>query len=114
MARMSKRADTRRRWERIVGAFERAGVSQAAFAADQRVGEPALRYWIYKLRAERRGAAQRRSPTEVRLLPVNVAPTTVAGEWIEVRAGDVAIAVPAGTAPEYLAQVVAALRANRC
>jgi hypothetical protein len=108
---MSKRDEARGRWEQIVGQYERAGVSQATFAAERRVGLAALRYWIYKLRGEKEGP--RRSSREVRLLPVEVTRPALSPA-IELRLGDVSIAVPAGTRAEYIAEIVAVLRAARC
>ncbi len=109
---MNKRGEARGRWEQIVGEYERAGVSQATFAAERRIGIAALRYWIYKLRAEKAG--RRQSSREVRLLPVEVTTPRAAAPAVEVRLGDVSIAVPAGTRAEYIAEIVAVLRAGRC
>lgn len=106
---MSKRAESRRRWEQIVSRYRRAGLSQAAFAAEQKVGMPALRYWIYKLRDE---AQVQQEGRQVRLLPVEV--TGLAARGIEVRVGQVAIALPAGTPAAYVAELASALGAPRC
>ncbi len=106
---MSKRAESRRRWEQIVNRYRRAGLSQAAFAAEQKVGMPALRYWIYKLRDE---AQARPEDRRVRLLPVEV--TGLATRSIEVRAGQISIALPAGTPAAYVAELASALGGPRC
>lgn len=106
---MSKRAESRRKWEQIVSRYRRADMSQAAFAAEQRVGMPALRYWIYKLRDEARPEPV---GTQVRLLPVEVTGLGVRG--IEVRLGQVSIALPTGTPAAYVAELASALGSPRC
>ena len=105
---MSKRDEARHRWARIVARYEQAGRSQAAFAAEQKVGLPALRYWIYKLRGEEETPPAR--PQEVRLLPVEVAGL----RGIEGRVGQVSIALPPGTPAAYVAELVSALGGARC
>lgn len=107
---MNKRTETRRRWEQIVARYARSGLSQSAFAAAHRVGEPALRYWIYKFRNEARGPTP--SPTDVRLLPVEVAGLSTPS--IELRLGAVSIVLPPGTQATYVAEIATALRASGC
>lgn len=108
---MNKRDETRKKWEQIVRRHEQSGMSQAGFAAAHKVGEPALRYWIYKLRAEKARAASPAAP--MRFVPVEVAGTPKAGA-IELRLGDVAIMLPEGTTAAYVAELAAALRRVPC
>ena len=51
---MKNREATRKHWTQVVARFEAAGVGQAVFASQAGVGLEALRYWIAKLRRERR------------------------------------------------------------
>ena len=88
------------------------------FAAEQGVGLAALQYWISKLGHEAKARKQRRQP-ELTLVPVRVrrappAPTVPRAGRVEVRLGEIAVRVPVGTDPEYLAGVVSALRAAPC
>jgi hypothetical protein len=117
---MGKREETRRFWTDMVSRYERAGQPRKVFAANHDVGLAALQYWICKLRREAEGA--RRQPaaasSELRLVPVRVAPQTTAtfehAGRVEIRFGGLSIRVPLGTDPRYLASVVAATRAAAC
>lgn len=110
---MRKREEIRRKWQQIVDLYERAGLSQAAFAASQKVREPALRYWIYKLRGEARG--RRPESSSVRLLPVEVAGVVgSAAPPIEVRIGGLSISLPGSMTAAYVAELASALQASRC
>jgi hypothetical protein len=114
---MGKREETRRFWTDMVSRYVRAGQPRKVFAANHDVGLAALHYWICKLRREAEGA--RRPPaaasSELRLVPVRVAPQTTAHAGrVEIRFGGLSIRVPLGTDPRYLASVVAATRAAAC
>jgi transposase-like protein len=106
---MRKRAESRRKWEQIVSRYRQAGLSQAAFAAEQKVGMSALRYWIYKLRDEAKAQPKER---HVRLIPVEV--TGLAARGVEVRVGEVSISLPVGTPAAYVAELASALGGPRC
>lgn len=108
---MSKREQTRQRWEEIVGRYEKAGMPQASFAVAHKVGQAALRYWIYKLRRQKAHWARPASP--VRLLPVEVKGFAPTGS-IEIRLDEMAIALPATTPAAYVAALASALRPSRC
>ena len=117
---MGKREETRRFWTDMVSRYERAGQPRKVFAANHDVGRAALQYWICKLRREAEGA--RRPPaaasSELRLVPVRVAPQTTAtfehAGRVEVRFGGLSIRVPMGSDPRYVASVVAAMKATAC
>lgn len=104
---MKKREATRRYWTEVVARFERAGVAQAVFASQVGVGLAALRYWIAKLRRERR-----RSPsaelTPVRLIPVSV--RAARRGHLDLRIAGFRLRVSEGLDPEYVAAVVLALK----
>lgn len=107
---MSKRDEVRQKWAQIVAGYHQAGRSQAAFAAEQKVGLPALRYWIQKLRGEPRPSAGQ--APRVRVLPVQVTGLELRG--IELRVGEVTIVLPAATPAAYVAEVASALGGSRC
>ena len=117
---MGKREETRRFWSDVVSRYERAGQPRKVFAANHKVGLAALQYWICKLRREAEGA--RRPPaaasSELRLVPVRVAPQTTAtfehAGRVEVRFCGLSIRVPMGSDPRYVASVVAAMKATAC
>ena len=117
---MGKREETRRFWADVVSRYERAGQPRKVFAANHDVGRAAVQYWICKLRREAEGA--RRPPaaasSELRLVPVRVAPQTTAtfehAGRVEVRFGGLSIRVPMGSDPRYVASVVAAMKATAC
>jgi len=99
--------------------YERAGQPRKCSRPSQG-GLAALQYWICKLRREAEGA--RRPPaaasSELRLVPVRVAPQTTAtfehAGRVEVRFGGLSIRVPMGSDPRYVASVVAAMKATAC
>ncbi|HJX66362.1 MAG TPA: hypothetical protein VJ860_20695 [Polyangia bacterium] len=112
---MGKREETRRFWTDVVSRYERAGQPRKVFAANHKVGLAALQYWICKLRREAAGAKRQAVASELRLVPVRVAPQTTAHAGrVEIRFGGLSIRVPLGTDPRYLASVVAATRAAAC
>ena len=112
---MGKREETRRFWTDVVSRYERADQPRKVFAANHKVGLAALQYWICKLRREAAGAKRQSASSELRLVPVRVAPQTTAHAGrVEIRIGGLSIRAPLGTDPRYLASVVAATRAAAC
>ena len=108
---MSKREETRQFWTDLVCRYEKEGQPQKAFASDHQVGVAALRYWICKLGREAKAPS-------MRLLPVRIAHHAAARPEptgrLEVRLDGLSIRVPIGVDPQYLARVVAAMRAPAC
>ena len=86
-------------WERAVAMIESGTTTRSAVS--ERLGVSAVSYWVTKLRRERGSSTE--------LLPVRVT-----GQWstgcIEVRVGDVTVSVREGVKPEYVADLVRALR----
>ena len=92
----------RRFWKRVVATWQRGDGTQAEVAARFGVSRSAVGYWAGRLRSE-----SSEQPPE--LLPVRLSGELVTG-GVEVRVGDVALRVSAGTDPEYVAGLVRALR----
>ena len=92
-------------WERLVGEFERSGLTQADFAERRGVLVGTLRYWIYKLRGETRAA----EPKSVELVPVRVASSAV--RHFEAQVAGVGFRFEVGTEPGYVAAVLRELGA---
>ena len=88
-------------WERAVAMIESGSTTRSAVSERLGVSESAVSYWVTKLRRERGSSTE--------LLPVRVT-----GQWstgcIEVRVGDVTLSVREGVKPEYVADLVRALR----
>jgi hypothetical protein len=112
-------------WRSLVAKFERAGMSQAAFAAASGVSLPAFRHRLYKFRAADQGASAalvpegRNEQTGLRLLPVEVrqaangSPDGQVGA-IEVDVATLRMRIVGGADPAYVAALVGALREPRC
>lgn len=81
--------------------IESGSTTRSAVSERLGVSESAVSYWVTKLRRERDSSTE--------LLPVRVT-----GQWsagcIEVRVGDVTLNVREGVKPEYVADLVRALR----
>ena len=92
--------------------FETAGLSQARFASQVRVGLPAFRYWLYKVRREEGSTAVSAVP---RLLPVEVLPApavTGSEPSIEVDVATLRLRLVGAADPGYVASLVGALRGS--
>ena len=90
--------------------FETAGISQAKFATQARVGLPAFRYWLYKVRREEISTTVSAVP---RLLPVEVVPAaavTRSEPSIEVDVTTLRLRLVGAADPGYVASLVGALR----
>src|SRR5262249_35049062 len=94
-------------WEKTVRDFHKSNETHESFAQRQGVSLAALRYWLYKLRAEAGEASAVSTP--VRILPVTVTGATTA-DVVELAVEGVVVRFRAGTAASYVAQLVAALR----
>ena len=121
------------RWKKLVADYEASELTQREFATERGVSFSNLRNWIYKLRKETRplvtepakvpGQAPVRAPaTEaLRLMPVRAVASSPKArrKAIAVAAADPLLELalpsgarlrfPAGTAPEYLRALAAAL-----
>lgn len=107
----------RQKWERIVHEYESTGASQKAIAERFGVTFYALRYWINKFRSERRAVELSSGDRDgggddARMLPVEVV-GGAATDWttVTIHLGDLSICSEVGTDPDYVASLVAALRA---
>ena len=107
---LKNREATRKHWTQVVARFEAAGVGQAVFASRAGVGLAALRYWIAKLRRERRPSLTAALTPPVRLVPVAVAVTAAGRGHLEVRVGGVRLRAREGMDPDYVAAVALALK----
>jgi hypothetical protein len=106
---------SRGEWAAIVGAFERSGQSHVEFCSKRGLEVQSFRGWLYRLRK-----AERAAP-EVALVPIEV--TAGPSSPLVTRAGvpaelvlavsDLEVRVSVGTDIEYVARLVAELRA-RC
>ena len=106
---------SRGEWVAIVGAFERSGQSPEEFCSKRGLEVGSFRGWLYRLRKAARPVA------EVALVPVEV----IAGPSVPrvtrdggptelvVAVSDIDVRVSVGTDIEYVARLVAELRA-RC
>ena len=102
---------TREIWQNLIKQFERSGKTQEQFATEREIPLAALRSWIYRLRRE--SAAQAAAILPVRVIssaspPTARRPEDEGGAAVEV----VLVRFAAGTASEFVADVVARLR--RC
>ena len=54
---MERRKAVRSKWEAIISAYEKSSDTQKEFARKRQIKISTLRYWLYKLRMERREEA---------------------------------------------------------
>lgn len=112
---MKSKQRSREFWEKAVERAETSNKTRAECACELGVGAPALSYWIYKLRAERRtrrNKSTRQEPCRA-LVPVRVIdsePTrsTALGLSID----GMVLSFEEGVSVEYIAGLAGALR--RC
>lgn len=104
---MRQKQRSREFWENAVEYTEASGKPRAQCAKKLGVGEPALNYWIYKLRRERE------QNSAGALVPVRVITSgPVAPQHLELAVDGAFVRFAEGTSPEYVAQLAGALR--RC
>ena len=102
---MKRKHRSREFWENAVEYAEASGKTRAQCAKKFGVGEPALSYWVYKLRRERDNAGGGA------LVPVRViTPEPVAPQHLELDVDGALVRFAEGTSPEYVAQIAEALR----
>ena len=109
----------RKKWERIVREYESGDASQRAIAERFGVSFYALRYWITKFRSERRAGELSDGDgdgdgdgDDARMLPVQVVGGAATDSTtVTIHLGDLSICSEVGTDPDYVASLVAALRA---
>lgn len=106
---MKSKQRRREFWERAVEQAESSGKTRAQCAKELGVGGPALSYWIYKLRSERRSSS---GTTPCRaLVPVRVVesgPERSNGLVLEV--DGMTVRFDEQTSVEYVARLAGALR----
>jgi len=111
---MRKRRDSGR-WAAIVATYEKSGKSVPAFCAERRLKVSTFKWWRWRLRSAPVAAA--RTPSEVRLIPVDVVGLAAARGTeptsIEICVSNVSVRVEVGTDATYVAALVAELR-SRC
>lgn len=111
----------RKKWERIVREYESGDATQKVICERFGVSFYALRYWINKFRSERRAVELSGDDgdgegdgdgDDARMLPVEVVGDD-ATDWttVTIHLGDLSICSEVGTDPDYVASLVAALRA---
>lgn len=98
---------SRKQWSKIITAFESSGQTHEAFCARHKLIVGTFRTWLYRLRAA--------APAEIALLPVEVTTPPVAPEpaTIVIDVAGIEIRIPIGADLQYVAGLVAELRA-RC
>jgi hypothetical protein len=74
---------SREYWVGLVGKFEQSGLSQRIFCESQGVRESALRYWLYRLRRERK-----KGPNPLGRFVQVVPSTTASGTTCKLRLGN--------------------------
>ena len=107
---------SRAEWEALIREMEASGQSVARFSARRGLKAETLQWWRWKL--QRAEPVSRNAKASFRLMPVDVIESAAAADvWnpasIDVSVGDIAVRVPVGTEPAYVASLIAALRA-RC
>lgn len=104
---MKRKQRSREFWKNAVAYAESSGKTRSQCAKQLGVGEPALNYWVYKLRREREESGGGE------LIPVRVVtPEPVAPQQLELDVDGTLIRFAEGTSPDYVAQIAGALR--RC
>jgi hypothetical protein len=97
---------SRSEWSAIIKAFERSGGSHEEFCSARGLNVGSFRAWLYRLRATKT------TSSEITLLPVEVTAPVVMRD-IVVAVADVEVRIAVGADVEYVARLVAELRA-RC
>jgi len=106
---MATHLERREFWQKVVREFTESGLSQAAFAAQRGVSRKSLQRWRGKLRDE---FGRSRSPAMVEVVvaePLVTAPAPTPDLELLV-GGDCSLFFAPGTAPDYVADLVVALR----
>jgi len=86
-------------WERIVREFRAGGITQKELARKHGVGEPALKYHLYK--------SPRKATQAIEVLPVSVD----TGAELELQlGGSVVLRFGQQTDPRYVARLISALK----
>jgi transposase len=114
----------RERWTRVVATFEASGQSQREFAKEQELSLSNLRYWIYRLRKESRPLVTNQTERSVNKAEqserLTIKPVRVVASVPEARRegnglleldlpSGTRLRFPAGTDPNYLQTLAAAL-----
>jgi transposase len=114
----------RERWTRVVATFEASGQRQREFAKEQELSLSNLRYWIYRLRKESRPLVTNQTERSVNKAEqserLTIKPVRVVASVPEARRegnglleldlpSGTRLRFPAGTDPNYLQTLAAAL-----
>ncbi len=109
---MAKRQERLAYWRALVREHAASGLTQVAFCAAKKVSPKSFQRWRSKLLAAD-GLALTPAVVEVVVEePVGfpVAPPSAARDVELLAGGDLSLFIPPGTAPDYVADLVAALR----
>lgn len=104
----------RAQWSALVDELEASGQSRATFCRRRGIEAGTFKWWIWKL--GRGGVGTRHEARAIRLVPVDVVESeSVAdaddGAEIAIEVAGVTVRIAAGTSPEYVAKLIAMLRA---
>lgn len=115
LGRMKSKQRSREFWEKAVERAEASSKTRAECARELGVGAPALSYWIYKLRGERRAGRKRSTRQEpcralvpVRVIDAEPTRSTALGLSID----GMVLRFEEGVSVEYIVGLAGALR--RC
>ena|SRR5690606_9856992 len=106
MLLMERKQRSREFWEKAVEFTEASSLTQAQCAKKLSVGQPALTYWLGKLRRERRGAGSQGGLVPVKVLSAGHA----ISQDLELDIESGLLRFSENTSPAYVAQFVRALR----
>jgi len=105
---------TREHWLTLIKEHEASGQTLTEFCRGRGLGMPALRWWRWKLGSGKK--KPRHHSRAVRILPIDVvesAETADRDGEVILEFANVTLKFPTGTSPDYLASLIAAIRA-RC
>jgi hypothetical protein len=105
---------TRAQWSALVDELEASGQSRATFCRRRGIEVGTLKWWMWKLGRGGRGA--RHEARAIRLVPVDVVESggtadADGGAEVVIEVAGVTVRIATGTSPEYVAKLIAALRA---
>jgi hypothetical protein len=107
--RMKSKQRSREFWEKAVARAESGGKTRAQVAKELGVGVPALSYWVYKLRSERKSPT---TSTCRALVPVRVVePHPASGGGLSLEVDGMTLRFDERTDVVYVARLAGAIRA---
>lgn len=109
-AHMERQRRSRRFWEHLVQEYEEGDESSPQFASRHQVHVATFRWWLYRLRRERRDLQSPEPVAFVELIPHEVHGSCEMGGYAQLRLpGGVELETAELPPPEYLAAVSRAL-----